>query len=116
MGSAARLHFLLCATVLSKGAFQMRWLCFTLLGVGLVTVSWSRTSADDFKPEPGYQLLFNGKDLDGWREASGKKQSLQGKTEAYDGRFKVVDGKLVYDPSVKGDRYLETTREFAGNV
>jgi hypothetical protein len=32
----------------------------------------SRTAADDFKLEPGFTLLFNGKNLDGWKEASGK--------------------------------------------
>jgi hypothetical protein len=73
-------------------------------------------AAGDFKPEPGFTLLFNGKDLDGWREAKGKKEALEGKTEAYQGRFKVVDGKLVYDPAVKGDRYIETAREFGKDV
>src|SRR3954447_12424934 len=52
-------------------------------------------AAGDFKLEPGFTLLFNGKNLDGWREARGKKESLEGKTEAYQGRFKVVDGNLV---------------------
>lgn len=72
--------------------------------------------ADDFKLEPGFTLLFNGKNLDGWREAGGKKETLERKTEAYNGRFKVVDGRLVYDPSVKGDRYIETAREFGKDV
>src|SRR5262245_32484330 len=69
-------------------------------------------AADDFKLEPGYKLIFNGKNLDGWQTKAagkdGKPMSLEGKTEAYDGRFKVVDGELVYDPKVKGDRYIET--------
>jgi hypothetical protein len=73
-------------------------------------------SADDFKLEPGFTLLFNGKNLDGWKEASKKKESLDGKTEAFGGRFKVVDGKLVYDPSVKGDLYIETVKEFGKDV
>src|SRR6267378_2647687 len=68
------------------------------------------------KIEPGFTLLFNGKNLDGWREASGKKASLDGKTEAYKGRFKVVEGKLVYDPAVKGDLYIETVKEFGKDV
>jgi hypothetical protein len=72
--------------------------------------------ADEFKLEPGFTLLFNGKNLDGWKEASGKKESLEGKTEAYKGRFKVMDGSLVYDPEVKGDLYIETTRDFGKNV
>jgi hypothetical protein len=75
-----------------------------------------RISADEFKLEPGFTLLFNGKNLDGWKEASGKKQLLEGKTEAYAGRFKVGDGKLVYDPLVKGDLYIETVKEFGKDV
>jgi hypothetical protein len=84
-------------------------------GLMLLT-SPPRLSADDFKPEPGFTLLFNGKNLDGWKEASGKKGPLDGKTEAYDGRFKVVEGKLVYDPDVKGDLYIETAKEFGKDV
>src|SRR5439155_572032 len=34
----------------------------------------------------------------------------------YKGRFKVSEGKIVFDPSVKGDLYIETEREFAGDV
>ena len=74
-------------------------------------------SAGEFKLEPGFTLLFNGKNLDGWKEASGKnKESLEGKTEAYKGRFKVVAGSLVYDPAVKGDLHIETTKEFGKDV
>jgi hypothetical protein len=76
----------------------------------------TRTSAEDFKIEEGFKLLFNGKNLDGWKETNGKKEALDGKTEAHNGRFKVVDGSIVYDPSVKGDLYIETTREFAKDV
>jgi hypothetical protein len=88
-----------------------------LLFIGLLMpMSESRLSADEFKLEAGFTLLFNGKNLDGWKEASGKKKPLEGKTEAYKGRFKVVEGKLVYDPAVKGDLYIETTREFGKDV
>src|SRR5437899_812733 len=75
-----------------------------------------RLSAGEFKLEPGFTLLFNGKNLDGWKEASGKKEPLEAKTAAYNGRFKVVEDKLVYDPSVKGDLYIETTKEFSKDV
>ncbi|MBY0522929.1 MAG: DUF1080 domain-containing protein [Gemmataceae bacterium] len=64
----------------------------------------------------GFTLLFNGKNFDGWKDATGKKESLDGKTEAFDGRFKVVEGKIVYDPAVKGDRYIETAKEFGKDV
>jgi len=81
-----------------------------------LTLFAAAAPADEPQAEAGFTPLFNGKDLDGWREAAGKKEALDGKTEAYDGRFKVVDGRLVYDPAVKGDRYIETTREFGKDV
>jgi hypothetical protein len=103
-------------------------------------------SAGEFKLEPGFTLLFNGKNLDGWREkkitikdkanmvfkkfgddvepdrlAEEIKKIegsavLEGKTEAYKGRFKVVEGKLVYDPKVGGDKYIETVKTFPKDV
>ena len=66
--------------------------------------------------EPGFKPLFNGKNLDGWKEASGKKEALDGKTEAYGGRFKVVEERLVIDPAVKGDLHLETVQTFGKDV
>jgi hypothetical protein len=86
-------------------------------GLALAFLAWaSAQAADEFKLEPGFTPLFNGKNLDGWKEASGKKEALDGKTEAYGGRFKVVEGRLVYDPDVKGDLHLETAREFGKDV
>src|SRR5882762_11855816 len=87
-----------------------------IAALGLLLVVSQGVTAGDFKLEPGFTLLFNGKNLDGWREAKGKKESLDGKTEAYKGRFKVVEGKLVYDPAVKGDLYIETVKEFGKDV
>ena len=75
--------------------------------------------ADDFKIEAGFTPLFNGKDLTGWKTKRSKDKpgdSLDGKTSAYDGRFVVKDGELVYDPKVKGDRYIETAKEYSGDV
>jgi hypothetical protein len=69
-------------------------------------------TADDAAPEPGFKLLFNGKDLSGWKTKGKPGESLDGKTEAYKGRFKVADGKLVIDPAVKGDVRIETAQEF----
>jgi hypothetical protein len=79
--------------------------CFTVL---LTTA----LAADEPKPDASYELLFNGKDLTGWKQ-KGSKDSLAGKTEAFGGRFKVKDGELVIDPSVKGDVRIESEREFA---
>src|SRR5262245_19319986 len=83
---------------------------------GLMLWATPRMSAEEFKLEPAFTLLFNGKNLDGWKEASRKKESLDGKTEAFGGRFKVADGKLIYDPAVKRDLYIETAKEFGKDV
>ncbi len=89
--------------------------CALLLG-GFLLAARPGLPDQEFKPEPGFTLLFNGKTLDGWKEAGGKKESLDGKTEAYGGRFKVVEGRLVYDPAVKGDLSIETAKDFAKDV
>jgi hypothetical protein len=60
--------------------------------------------------------LFNGKDLTGWREFGNKKETLDGKTEAHKGRFRVTDGVIVFDPKVSGDKHIETVKEFAGDA
>ena len=75
--------------------------------------------ADDFQPEPGFELIFNGKDLTGWKTKAAKDKPsapLDEKSEAFGGRFKVREGELVLDPKVKGDVVIETTREFAKDV
>ena len=60
--------------------------------------------------------LFNGKNLDGWKEASKDKASLTGKAEAFGGRFKVTGGVIVIDPAVKGDLHIETEKALAGDA
>jgi hypothetical protein len=76
-------------------------------------------AADEFKPEAGFKLIFNGKNLDGWQTKAagkdGKPMALEGKTDAYDKRFVVKDGELVIDYKVKGDKYLETVQQFGGD-
>jgi hypothetical protein len=92
----------------------MRRLAFLFLLSGLVLTS--RGFADDFKLESGFTLLFNGKNFEGWKEFSGKKEKLDDKTEAFKGRFKIMDGKIILDPSVKGDVHIETQKEFGKDV
>jgi hypothetical protein len=95
----------------------MRNLLVGLFLVGFLAGSFESraNAADDFKIEPGFTLLFNGKDLSGWKEKSGG-ASLEGKNQAYKGRFKVEDGILIIDPKVRGDVRIMTVREFAGDV
>jgi Domain of Unknown Function (DUF1080) len=84
-------------------------------GLFLLLIASSSGAADDFTLEPGYTLLLDGKDLTGWKEKKGD-VSLDGKTEAYKGRFSVKDKRLVIDPKVKGDVRIATAREFAKDV
>jgi hypothetical protein len=76
-------------------------------------------AADEFKPEPGFKLIFNGENFNGWQtKASGKDGKpvpLAGKTDAFDKRYVVKDGELVIDYKVKGDRYIETVQQFSGD-
>jgi len=93
----------------------MRNLLNALLITGFAFVSTPSNAADEFKPEPGFTMLFTGKNLDGWK-LKGKKDDLTGQTEAAGGRFKIVDGTLVIDPKVKGDIIMETAMEFAKDL
>jgi hypothetical protein len=93
----------------------MRTLSCALLLAGLAGLALSSGGAADDKPEPGFTPLFNGKDLTGWKMAKGD-ESLDGKAEAAGGRFKVKDGKLVIDPSVKGDVTINTAKQFGKDV
>jgi hypothetical protein len=80
----------------------------------LLVASAATVVADDFQPEAGFKVLFNGKNLDGWTTKAG--ESLEGKSAAYAGRFKAADGELVIDPTVKGDVIINTTEEFAKDL
>jgi hypothetical protein len=93
--------------LLSCGLFLV---ALTILGMPV-----PGATAEEFKLEPGFKLLFNGKDLTGWKQKKDG-ESLDGKTEAYNGRFKVMDGMLVIDPKVKGDVRIETTKPVSKEV
>ena len=96
------------------------------------TLGYLDTASDDFKPEEGFVSLFNGKDLTGWgyratppRKGAPKPgaplfvevkvdQSLDGRTESPDGRYRAINGRLVITTPAEGRRIqaLWTTREF----
>jgi hypothetical protein len=82
----------------------------------LLALATTLSAGDNFKLESGFTLLFNGKNLDGWRQVAGKKEPLDGRTEANNGRFKVADGMINFDSKIKGDQYIETTKEFGKDV
>ncbi len=68
-------------------------------------------AGDDFKPEPGYVSLFNGKDLAAWKYY--KETDLTGKTETADKRFRVAGGVIIAEEG-KGIKDLYTVKAFNG--
>ena len=81
----------------------------------LLSAGIASSRADDFKPDPGFISLINGKDLTGWGYKPDEK--FDGKTEASDARYTAKDGMIVVNDfnAAKGPhlRQLWTTREFA---
>ncbi len=75
----------------------------------LATLGFVETEADDFEVEPGYESLFNGKDLTGWGH--------DGKTVTPDGRYLAKNGRFIVTTPAEGSRVqqLYTTKEFGGN-
>lgn len=96
------------------------------------TLGFVETEPEAFALEPGYESLFNGKDLTGWgfRSTPPRRrkprpggpvfvevktsQSFAGETQSSDGRYRVVHGRLVVTTPAEGRRIqqLWTTREF----
>jgi lysophospholipase L1-like esterase len=108
----------------------------------LATLGLSETAGDPFRPEEGFESLFNGRDLTGWGyrrtsdadragaarwQASDPNAALwpfvdapvtfDGLTVTPDGRFAVKAGRLVVTtpPEYRKIQQLWTTREFAGD-
>ena len=105
----------------------------------LATLGFLETAADDFQIEPGFESLFNGKDLSGWcllpstekqiaqskrwkandPNAPGwpiitEKVDLSGMQHTPDGRYQAISGRLVVTTPAEGRRIqqLWTNREF----
>jgi hypothetical protein len=103
------------------------------------TLGLSETEPDPFTPEPGFESLFNGRDLTGWGyrptseadQAAAKRWQasdpnaaawpfvtetawFDGRTASPDGRFRVVNGRLVVTtpPEPRRIQQLWTKREF----
>ena len=61
-------------------------------------------AADDFKLEPGFVALFNGRDLTGWCYTEGNKpdgaitDNFDGKAASTDARYSAADGVLTVHP------------------
>ncbi len=100
----------------------------------LATHGFLENEMDDFTPEEGFELIFNGKDLTGWgfkatppRKAPKKPNpnrpkfaeikadvAFDGKTESSDGRYVAKNGRLIVTTPPEGRRIQQiwTTREF----
>ena len=76
------------------------------------TLGLSPAWPDDRGAEPGFESLFNGRDLTGWSYA--EKPAFDGKTETPDGRYAVRNGRLVVTVSRQERAYVRlwTTRKF----
>ncbi len=88
--------------------FRVNYLHLVAVILGSLTLTVAH--ADNFKLEPGYISLFNGKDLTGWGYIT---NNFDGKTESVDKRYSAKDGILVVNP--REPRLMQiiwTTREF----
>lgn len=84
----------------------------------LETLDLVPAPADDFRCEPGFEPLFNGRDLTGWgyrdQPTLEKQLDLAGRTSSPDGRYVAKHGRIVVTTPPEGRRVeqLWTTREF----
>ena len=87
----------------------------------LATLDFLETVDDDFKPEPGFVSLFNGKDLTGWgfrdQKTMAPQATFDGKSASSDGRYVAKHGRLIVTTPPEGRRVQQmwTTREFPKN-
>jgi hypothetical protein len=69
---------------------------------------------DEFKTEEGYANLFNGQDLTGWKAGKAGKEALDGKKDAWSGRFRVHDGVILVNEG-QGIQDLYTVKDYSGD-
>lgn len=87
----------------------------------LETLDLVKVPVDDFQPEPGFELLFNGKDLTGWgyRQKKTMKQTddFDGKSESKEGRYLVKHGRLIVNTPPEGRAFTQlwTHEEFGSD-
>lgn len=91
-----------------KNLTQTGW----VLLVAVMLVSPLRSA--EFVPEPGFIALFNGKDLTGWQHKDGP--TLDGLTDAGDGRYVIKDGAMAGNADrSKGRVLLWTVKAYTGD-
>lgn len=76
---------------------------------------------DDFKPEEGYELLFNGNDLTGWgyrkKKTLEKTKGFDGEKTSHEGRYLAKDGRLIVTTPPEGRSFTQlwTHEEFGSD-
>jgi lysophospholipase L1-like esterase len=80
----------------------------------LATLGYVETEPDDFKPEPGFVSLFNGRDLTGWGYRT---NNFDGLATSSEGRYVAKNGRLIVTTPPEGRKIAQlwTTREFPKN-
>ena len=87
----------------------------------LETLDLVKVPVDDFKPEPGYEMLFNGKDLTGWgyrqKKTLKKTDNFDGKIDSKEHRYLAKHGRLIVTTPPEGRAFtrLWTHQEFGGD-
>ena len=87
----------------------------------LATLDFLETADDDFKPEPGFVSLFNGKDLTGWCFRDPKtlagQEVFDGRKTSVDDRYVAKHGRIIVTTPPEGRRVQQmwTTHEFPKN-
>jgi hypothetical protein len=84
---------------------------FTILLLACAALATGCAHTYNYKPEPGFVSLFNGKDLTGWGY---KTNNFDGKTASIDGRYTASNGVLTVNEIVKPRTFSQmwTTKEF----
>lgn len=72
----------------------------------LETLNLVEVPKDDFQVEPGFELLFNGKDLTGWgyrnKKTLAKSENFDGKEMSSEGRYLARHGRLIVTTPPEG--------------
>ncbi|MEN8775350.1 MAG: GDSL-type esterase/lipase family protein [Akkermansiaceae bacterium] len=87
----------------------------------LETLDLVEVPVDDFQPEEGFELLFNGKDLTGWgyrnKKTLAKTENFDGKGASSKGRYLAKNGRLIVTTPPEGRSFTQlwTHEEFDTN-
>jgi lysophospholipase L1-like esterase len=78
------------------------------------TFGFVENEPDNFTPEPGFESLFNGRDLTGWGWHTND-VVFNGKTTSTDGRYLAKNGRVIVKTPPEGNRVEQmwSTREFS---